>query len=98
MTLVVIATLHPAEGRRDEVLAAVLAAVPHVLQEEGCLGYAPHTVGRDGLVILESWTGGEFLKAHGVGQALADLQAAIKELVTAPSDVLVARPVEAAAG
>lgn len=94
MSLTVIATLHPLEGQRDSVLAATLRAVPHVLEEEGCLGYAPYTVGKDGLIIIESWSGGEALKAHGAGSPLADFQASVKDIVSAPADVVVARPVE----
>lgn len=95
MPLTVIATMHPVEGRRDDVVAAVLRVQPQVLAEEGCLGYTPHTVGTDGVVIVESWTGGAALKAHGAGAPLAELHAALADLVTAPSDVVVARPVEA---
>lgn len=96
MPLTVIATMHPVVGRRDDVVAAVLRAVPAVLAEEGCLAYAPHTVGTDGVVIVESWTSGAALKAHGAGAPLAELHAALSELIAAPSDVVVARPVETA--
>jgi len=94
MTLTVIATLHPRDGLRDEVLAAALTAVPQVLAENGCLSYEPHTVGRDGLIIVESWASSDALKAHGSGPVLANFQTSVEGLVTAPSDVLVARPAE----
>lgn len=93
MALTVIATLHPRDGMRDAVLAAALEAVPGVLAEDGCISYTPHTVGKDGLLIIESWANGDALKAHGEGPALANFQTAAADMITAPSDVLVARPV-----
>jgi quinol monooxygenase YgiN len=97
VTIAVIATFHPVEGRRDELADAALAAVPAVLAEPGCLQYEPHTVGRSGLVILERWESGDALRAHGAGEPLARFRTATEHLVTAPADIVVARPVTAGA-
>jgi quinol monooxygenase YgiN len=93
MAITVVATFHPAEGQRDALLEVVLAHVPAVRAEVGCLAYAPHTVGRDGLLLIESWDSGDDLKAHGDGPTLAALNAAAEAYVSAPVDVVVARPV-----
>jgi quinol monooxygenase YgiN len=92
MPLTVIATFHPQPGRRDELLEALNAHVPQVAAEPGCLSYVPHTVGKDGLVLIESWADGAALKAHAEGEAMAVINATVEPLVAAPIDVVVARP------
>lgn len=92
MPITVIATFHPQAGRRDELLDVLCAHVPEVVAETGCLSYVPHTVGKDGLLLIESWADGAALKAHGEGAALAAINAAVEPLVHAPMEVVVARP------
>lgn len=92
MSLTVIATFHPQPGRRDELLDALSAQVSQVVAETGCLSYVPHTVGEDGLVLIESWSDGAALKAHAEGAAMAAINAAVEPLVAAPMDVVIARP------
>jgi quinol monooxygenase YgiN len=94
MSVTVIATMFAAEGKRDELLAEVCKIVPAVLAEDGCLQYAPHTVGKDRIVMIESWASLEALQAHGQAPALASLRESTSHLVSAPADVVVARPVE----
>jgi len=93
LSIPVIATLHATEENRDELLAAVCRAVPGVLQEDGCLQYAPHTVGKDRVVLVESWESPEALRAHGESPGMADFRAATAHLVTKPTEIVVARPV-----
>jgi quinol monooxygenase YgiN len=93
MPITVIATLYSTEENRDELLAAVCRAVPGVLKEEGCLQYAPHTVGKDRVVLVESWESSDALRAHGEGTAMGEFRQATAHLVTKPTEVVVARPV-----
>ena len=94
MPVTVIATLTAVEGKRDELLAVVCRAVPGVLQEDGCLQYAPHTVGRDRVLLVESWASPEALRVHGESASLAAFRDATSHLLAAPTEVVVARPVE----
>jgi quinol monooxygenase YgiN len=93
MPITVIATLYSTEENRDELLAAVCRAVPGVLKEDGCLQYAPHTVGKDRVVLVESWESPDALRAHGEGPAMGEFRQATAHLVTKPTEVVVARPV-----
>jgi quinol monooxygenase YgiN len=93
MPITVIATLYSTEENRDELLAAVCRAVPGVLKEEGCLQYAPHTVGKDRVVLVESWESSDALRAHGEGTTMGEFRQATAHLVTKPTEVVVARPV-----
>jgi quinol monooxygenase YgiN len=91
--LTVIATFYPIDGRRDELIGVMNDHVPAVLAEAGCLQYQPHTVGKSGVVVLEQWESTDALRDHGEGAPLAELRTAIEHLVTAPVDVVIARPV-----
>src|SRR5262249_53294281 len=93
MPVTVIATFHATEDNRDELLAAVCAVVPGVLKEDGCLQYAPHTVGKDRVLLVESWETPDALRVHGAGPALAAFQESVKHLLAKPTEVVVARPV-----
>lgn len=93
MSITVIATFHAAEGKRDELLAAVCAVVPGVLQEPGCLQYAPHTVGQDRVLLVESWESTDALRVHSETPALLAFRDATAHLVAKPTEVVVARPV-----
>jgi len=94
MPVTVIATLTAVEGKRDELLAAVCQAVPGVLKEDGCLQYAPHTVGKDAVLLVESWESPDALRAHGAGEAMAAFTAATRPLLAGPASIVVARPVD----
>jgi quinol monooxygenase YgiN len=93
MPITVIATMYSTEENRDQLLAAVCAAVPGVLKEDGCLQYAPHTVGKDRVLLVESWESTDALRVHGQGAALAEFGEATKPLLVKPTEVVVARPV-----
>jgi quinol monooxygenase YgiN len=93
MPITVIATLFSTEENRDDLLAAVCRAVPGVLKEDGCLAYQPHTVGKDRVVLVESWESSDALRAHGEGRPMAEFREATAHLVTKPTEIMVARPV-----
>ena len=86
----VVAVLHPLPDRIDEAVAAILAAVPGILAEDGCDQYAPH-LGDDGtIIILERWSSREALAAHNVGAPVEVLRAGVKGLMASPPDVTIA--------
>lgn len=94
MSVTVLATLHAHAEQRDALLAELARVVPDVLAEPGCLGYAPHTVGRDRVVIVESWESTAALQVHAGAAPLAQFTAAVADLLAEPMDVVVARPVD----
>ncbi len=96
MPVTVIATFQAVEGKRDELLAVVCQAVPGVLKEDGCIQYAPHTVGKDKVVLVESWESPEALKTHSEGPGLIAFRDASAPLLAGPAEVVVARPVAVA--
>jgi quinol monooxygenase YgiN len=93
MPVVVIATLIPVPEHRDAVIAALEAAAAVVHPgEAGTLLYALHE-GRDGrLVMIEKYADGDALRAHGGGDGLAALRAALDGKLSEPMDVQVLTP------
>lgn len=93
-TVVVLATLHPAPGRLDEVLEVVRGNVPTVHQEEGCLTYAVHTAADpERVVFVERWTTPEALAAHAASAHMARTGEALAPLLARPTEVHTATPV-----
>jgi quinol monooxygenase YgiN len=92
MSVVVVATVYPVAEHRDEVLAAFAHAVERVhVEDEGCELYALHE-GRDRFVMIEKWTNGEALRAHGEGPTLEALHSAIAGKIVGDIEVQVLRP------
>jgi quinol monooxygenase YgiN len=93
MALVVIATIIPEPGHKDEVLAALETAIGKThAAEEGVLLYALHE-GKDGrLVMIEKYADDAAFAGHGKSPALAELGAALKGKLSAPMDVQVLTP------
>ena len=92
MTVVVVATALPAEGRHAEVVAAFERAVATThANDTGCELYAMHEAD-DRVVMIEKWTSGADLQAHGKTEALAALRAELEGALTAPLDVVVLSP------
>lgn len=92
MSVVVVATALPAEGHREEVLAAFERAVVTVHAEDaGCELYAIHE-GKDRIVMIEKWASAGDLAAHGSKPALAALRDELADRLTAPLEVVVLTP------
>ncbi len=92
MAVVVVATIRPLPDRRAEVIAALEAVIARVhAEDEGCLLYALHE-GRDRLIMVEKWSTGEALAAHGSGGAIAELGKRLDGLVEGAPDVQVLQP------
>jgi quinol monooxygenase YgiN len=87
--IIVVATLLPAEGRRDDVQAALTAAIQRVHAEDPqILLYALHS-GPDRFVMIEKYTDQAALGAHAKSERLAGLVAALDGALAEPMDVQV---------
>lgn len=94
--VVVLATLHPAPGREEELLAVINKLVPRVHEESGCTLYALHrdaTTGSTDLVFVERYQSHEAYQAHIDGPALVELGPQLGDLLVSPVDVIVLNPV-----
>ena len=92
----VIAKIEVAEGRRDEFLDEFRKLVPKVLEEEGCLEYAPmldvptsigaQAPARDNTVtVVEKWETIEALEAHLMAPHMLEYRKAVKPMVLGTS-------------
>ena len=90
--IIVLATAQLVPGTRDSFLEHFNANVPNVLQEEGCIEYAPTIdiptdIGAQGdtrddvVVVVEKWESLEALKAHIVAPHMLEYRAKVKEMV-----------------
>jgi quinol monooxygenase YgiN len=86
VSVVVIATIVPAEGKSEAVKQVFLEIIPDVHAEPGCELYALHEDGA-GLVMVEKWAGPEALEAHAAGATLARATAALGDLLAGPPEV-----------
>src|ERR1700677_48760 len=68
MSVVIVATIEPIEGRREDLIAFLeeVIAKAHA-EDEGCEFYALHEAD-DRLVFIEKWANGDALKAHSRGR------------------------------
>ena len=82
--VVVTAYFHPRPGAREQVLAALEPAIAAVHDEDGCELYAIHDAPDGSIVMLEKWTSADLLDAHGQGQPVAQLNAALAGLLERP--------------
>lgn len=89
--VVVVARLFPLPEHRDDALAAVLAAVPGILAEDGCQLYAPHLADDGTILIIESWASPEALAAHGSGGAVQVLRDGVAGLMANEAEVTLMR-------
>jgi quinol monooxygenase YgiN len=95
MPVIVVATIKPLPEHRDEVRAALAAAVPRVHGEEGCELYALNQKD-DRFVMIERWASPAALQTHSTDSAgLQKLNAELKGKLEAPLDVVVLEPVPA---
>lgn len=95
MPVIVVATIRPLPEHREEVLAALRAAVEHVHGEDGCDLYALHQAG-DRFVMIERWASPAALEAHSASSpALQKLNADLDGKLQGPLDVVLLDPVPA---
>jgi len=81
-----IAHLVPKPGKEKALADAILAIVPDVLKEPGCLGYTAHeSRERPGTIVMyEVWADQAAIDAHGKGPSLGQLAARFDELLAEP--------------
>jgi quinol monooxygenase YgiN len=94
VSVVVVATLIPVRGHRDEVFAAFIAIIPQVHAEDGCELYALHQA-QDRLITIEKWASPEALRGHSQGAAIAALTPQLAGKVTGPAEIVVLQAVPA---
>lgn len=90
MSVVVIATLDPLPEYRDEVIAAIVDAIPRVHAEDGCELYALHE-SEDHLVMIEKWSSQEALTMHLNAPVLAELGGRLKGKLAKPTEIQLLR-------
>ncbi|MDQ0240552.1 putative quinol monooxygenase [Arthrobacter bambusae] len=95
MPVVVTATFTPKEGSFDQVVAALSPAIAEVHQEPGCLLYAIHDSPNGQILMIEKWESAELLDAHGDGEPVKRLNAALHGLLERPVDVMRHEPIPA---
>ena len=92
MPVIIVATVKPLPGHRDEVKAAFVAAVEQVHGEDGCELYGLHE-NDDRFVMIEKWASQDTVQAHGGSPALAKLGADLTGKIVGGLDVVYLRPV-----
>ncbi len=86
--VVVIATVHPAPGRLQEVVDVITGNIPTVHAEDGCLLYALTRFDDAGvLVFVERWASAEALTAHGAAPHMAATGERLAPLIAGPTEV-----------
>ncbi len=96
----VIATSRVKPECREAFLALLLANVPRVLAEKGCLAYTPctdveglpHAADGSAVTLVEAWESLEHLKAHFEAPHMKTFVAAVKEMRLS-SSVRIVEPV-----
>jgi quinol monooxygenase YgiN len=87
MSVVVTAVFHPAPGKKQELAAAMRAGIEAVHQEQGCELYAIHDAEDGTITMIEKWSSVEDLDVHGQGEAVAQLNGDIADLIAKPTEV-----------
>ena len=81
--LTVVAYMRAAEGRTDQLRAALEALIQPTSQEEGCVNYDLHQGVEDPrfFTFYENWHSGEHLDAHLAAPHLVDFAAKMGDLL-----------------
>lgn len=95
MPVIVTAVFTPKAGAFDQVVAALAPAIAEVHEELGCLLYAIHEAPNGQVIMIESWESAALLDAHGAGDAVERLNAALVGLLEGPVEVTRLVPIPA---
>ena len=87
MSVIVTAVFRPAEGKKEELAAAMHRGIAAVHEEPGCELYAIHDAEDGTITMIEKWTRVEDLDLHGGGEAVKILNADIDGLLASPVEV-----------
>lgn len=92
MSVVVVATIHPAPEHRDEVVALFEATIAAVhANDAGCELYAMHE-DTDTLVMIEKWSSAEDLDSHRVSETMKSLDPKLAGKLTDKTVVRIYQP------
>lgn len=97
MSIVVIATITPRPEHRAAVFASIAESVPAIHAELGCEFYAVHDAG-DSVVIIEQWSDRSTLAAHGTGEPVQKVHAALEGKLAKATTLVHATPLPAGSG
>lgn len=86
MTIHLIARLVPQAGNEAALAETILALIPHVLSEPGCLAYAAHeSLDAPGVIVMvEAWADQAALDDHAALLASSGAAARLGELLAQP--------------
>jgi quinol monooxygenase YgiN len=81
--LTVIAFMHAAPGKREELKAALEALIEPTKQEDGCVNYDLHqgVEDPDFFTFYENWVSGDKLDTHLAAPHLVDFAAKLNDLI-----------------
>lgn len=91
--VVVTAVFTPVPGALDALRDALVAAIPAVHAEAGCILYAIHDASDGTITMLETWSTAGALADHAAGAAIAALNGLIDGLVVAAPTVTTMTPI-----
>lgn len=85
----VTAIISPKAGMEDKVKAEILANIPNVRKEQGCLRYDLHVLKKDGTKFLfyEIWADRAALDAHAKAPHMLAYRERTKEMLAVPTQV-----------
>ncbi|MGH1565432.1 putative quinol monooxygenase [Mumia sp. DW29H23] len=95
MTINVVATFTVKEGSGEAFEAAVAAARPAMLAQDGCERYdlQRRRKSETEYVLLEEYASGDALREHGASDAFTEFGAAVADLVAGPPEIIFLEPV-----
>lgn len=89
--ITVIASISVKPGSRDEFVGHFKANIPHVLEEDGCIEYAPFVdlptdlppqeIDENRVTIIEKWESVDALKKHSVAPHMKEFRIKAKDLM-----------------
>lgn len=83
-------------GKEQALIDAVLAIVPAVRQEPGCIAYVPHITRENPVTVVmyEVWADQAALDTHAAGANLGALAARFDELLAVPLRLEFLKPLD----
>ena len=84
----IVAKIHPKAGKEEELQARILANIPLVRKENGCLRYDLHkNRGDNTLMFYEIWADKDAFKAHAEAPHMLTYRAETKDWLEKPTEV-----------
>lgn len=86
----IVATIYPKVGKEEDLQALILANIPNVRGENGCLRYDLHKNRKENtFMFYEIWADKEAFKAHTTAPHMLVYRDASKDLLEKPTDVTI---------